>query len=121
MQLSRVQISNFRNFATLDIALSENVVLVGENRVGKSNLILALRLVLDPSLPDSARQLKLSDIWDGHDPAVEPEIHVHLDFVGFDADPALLALLTDYRLAKDYTVARLSYLLRKKTDIKGPV
>ncbi len=35
--------------------------MVGENRVGKSNFIFALRLV-----PDSARQLKLSDIWDGH-------------------------------------------------------
>ena len=37
--------------------------MVGENRVGKSNVIFSLRLV-----PDSVRQLKLSDIWDGHDP-----------------------------------------------------
>ena len=35
MHLSRVQESNFRNFAELDVVLSENVVLVGENRVGK--------------------------------------------------------------------------------------
>ncbi len=41
--------------------------MVGENRVGKSNFIFALRLVPNTSLPDSARQLKLSDIWDGHD------------------------------------------------------
>ncbi len=120
MRLSRVQISNFRNFAALDVALSDNVVLVGENRVGKSNFILALRLVLDPSLPDSARQLKFSDIWDGHDPDTEPEINIHLDFVGFDGDKALLALLTDHRLASDHTVARLSYLFRKKADIEGP-
>ncbi len=42
--------------------LPTNIVMVGENRVGKNNVIFSLRLV-----PDSARQLKLSDIWDGHD------------------------------------------------------
>lgn len=45
--------------------LGGNVVVVGENRVGKSNLLYALQLVLDPTLPDSARQLGLSDFWDG--------------------------------------------------------
>jgi putative ATP-dependent endonuclease of the OLD family len=119
MYLSRVQISNFRNFFRLDVALDSDVVIVGENRVGKSNFIFALRLVLDPSLPDSARQLKLSDVWDGHDSAVEPEISVHLDFAEFEDDPALAALLTDYRLAGDHHVARLSYVFRKKADIEG--
>lgn len=38
-------------------------MLLGENRVGKSNLLFAIRLVLDPTPPDSARQLKLSDFW----------------------------------------------------------
>lgn len=65
MRLSRLCVRNFRNFANVDIALSGNVVLLGENRVGKSNLLYAIRLVLDPTLPDSARQLKLTDFWDG--------------------------------------------------------
>jgi putative ATP-dependent endonuclease of the OLD family len=55
MRLSRIQIDNFRNFKSLDIALSGHAVIVGENKIGKSNLLHALRLVLDPSLPDSAR------------------------------------------------------------------
>ncbi len=46
MYLSRIRIENFRNFSLLDIALAGNVVVVGENRVGKSNLMYALRLVL---------------------------------------------------------------------------
>lgn len=65
MRLSKLSIRNFRNFTTIDIPLAGNVVLLGENRVGKSNLLFAIRLVLDPTLPDSARQLKLSDFWDG--------------------------------------------------------
>lgn len=119
MHLSRVQIKNLRNFCALDVSLNSNAVIVGENRVGKSNFIFALRLVLDSSLPDSARQLKFTDIWDGCDPRTEPVVEVHLDFANFDADPNLTALLTDYRLAEEHNIARLSYVYRKKADVTG--
>ena len=67
MHLSRITIENFRNFSKLDADLAGNVVVVGENKVGKSNLLYALRLLFDPSLPDSARELGLADFWDGLD------------------------------------------------------
>jgi putative ATP-dependent endonuclease of OLD family len=57
VRISRVCIENFRNFKLLDVELGQNIVLVGENKSGKSNFIEALRLVLDPSLSDSDRQL----------------------------------------------------------------
>ena len=123
MHLSRIQIANFRNFASVDFAMSSNAVILGENRVGKSNLLFAMRLVLDPSLPDSARQLKLSDIWEGLDAAemeAGPTIEVHLDFKEFDGNPALTTLLTDHRLAADHTTARLSYVFRKKHGVAKP-
>lgn len=119
MRLAKLSIRNFRNFQAIDVPLSGNVVLLGENRVGKSNLLFAVRLVLDPTLPDSARQLKLSDFWDGCDLAASPEIEVHLDFADFDDDAALVALLTDFRTAADPAVARLSYVYRKKPDVAG--
>ncbi len=123
LHLSRVQIRNFRNFAVLDVPLHSNVVVVGENRVGKSNFIFALRLVLDTSLPDSARQLKLSDIWDGYVDSSEteddgPQVEIHVDFSDFETDDNLTALLTDYRLAEDHRIARLSYVFRKKDDVE---
>lgn len=128
MYLSRVQIKNFRNFADLDVAVGKNVILVGENRVGKSNFIFALRLVLDNSLPDSQRQLKFSDIWDGYTTSnnqqentieYNPVVEVHLDFSDFDSDKNLSCLLTDYRLANDHKIARLSFVFHKKEDIEG--
>lgn len=119
LRLSKLSIRNFRNFRAIDIPLAGNVVLLGENRVGKSNLLFAIRLVLDPTLPDSVRQLKLSDFWDGCDWAANPSIEVHVDFAGFDDDAALVALLTDFRTAADPTVARLSYVCRKKADVTG--
>lgn len=120
MRLSKLTIRNFRNFAAINIPLAGNVVLLGENRVGKSNLLFAIRLVLDPTLPDSARQLKLSDFWDGCDLAQPHQIEVHLDFADFDSDDAQAALLTDFRIADDPKVARLSYVYRKKSEVSGP-
>lgn len=119
MRLSKLSIRNFRNFRSVDIPLSGNVVLLGENRVGKSNLLFAIRLVLDPTLPDSARQLKLSDFWDGAVPSYSDPIEVHLEFADFTTDLGLLALLTDFRTAGDPTIARLSYIFRKKADVTG--
>ena len=49
MHLSRIKIENFRNFSEMDVQLAGNVVVVGENRVGKSNLVYALRLSGGPS------------------------------------------------------------------------
>lgn len=119
MYLSNLRIRNFRNFETIDIPLKGNIVLLGENRVGKSNLLFAIRLVIDSTLPDSARQLKLSDFWDGCDLSTAPQIEVHLDFADFDSDASLSALLTDFRIAEKPAVARLSYVFRKKDDVAG--
>lgn len=120
MYLSRIRIKNFRNFKDLDIGLTRNAVIVGENRVGKSNLIFAMRLVLDSSLADSARQLKLTDICDACDLANDPEVQVDLDFSEFDSDKNLLALLTDHRTADDHNIARVSYVFRRRPDVPVP-
>ncbi|ELJ5854654.1 AAA family ATPase, partial [Enterobacter kobei] len=119
MYLSNLRIANFRDFETVDIPLDGNIVLLGENRVGKSNLLFAIRLVIDPTLPDSARQLKLSDFWDGCDLSTSPQIEIHLEFADFDSDASLSALLTDFRIAENPALARLSYVFRKKEDIAG--
>ena len=47
MGLKNLKINNFRNFESVDFPLSSNIVLLGENRVGKSNLLFAMRLVID--------------------------------------------------------------------------
>ncbi len=121
MYLSRAKISNFRNFSELDVALKGNVVVVGENRVGKSNLLYALRLVFDSSLPDSARQLGLADFWDGLDggPSAEDKIVVAVEIKEFEEDEDVLAVLTDYRLDDDPHTVRLTYEFRPKAELEG--
>src|ERR1700746_2335448 len=98
MRLSRITVENFRNFSKLDIAASGNIVVVGENRVGKSNLLFALRLLLDPTMPDSTRQLGLADFWEGCGvPDQNTKIVVSVEISDFEDDLDVLALLTDYR------------------------
>lgn len=120
MKLTRIYISNFRNFQEIDVALDGNLVIVGENRVGKSNLLHALRLIFDPSLPDSARQLGQGDFWDGLGEPLEDEtITVFVELQEFEDDLDLLAQLTDFRLDDDPHTVRLNYELRPNPGLDG--
>lgn len=120
MYLSRIRISNFRNFSELDVVLGGNVVVVGENRIGKSNLLYALRLIFDPALPDSSRQLNLSDFWDGlKTPSTDDKIVVSVEIEDFEDDLDILALLTDFRLNDDPDTVRLTYEFRPRADLDG--
>src|SRR5260221_13941311 len=98
MRISHVRIENFRNFHELDVAVGEHSVIVGENKIGKSNLLYALRLVLDPSLPDSARKLHEEDFWDGLDRPLDAEdrISISVDIADFEDDDAQLSLLAEH-------------------------
>lgn len=118
MYLSRIKIENFRNFRNLDVALGGNIVIVGENSVGKSNLLFGLRLIFDPSLPDSSRQLGLADFWDGlEDITTETTVTISIEIKDFEEDLDVLAVLTDYRLDDDPETVRLTYQLRAQPNL----
>ncbi|MGO6842633.1 MULTISPECIES: ATP-dependent nuclease [Rhizobium] len=116
MYLSRIAIDNFRNFRNLDVALAGNVVVVGENRVGKSNLLYGLRLIFDPSLPDSARELQLGDFWDGIEEFdQDTRIKISVEIMDFEDDPDVLAVLTDFRIPGDPQTVSLTFEFRAKS------
>lgn len=121
MRLSRIIIKNFRNFKSLDVRLGEHAVVLGENRVGKTNLLFALRLILDPSLPDSARKLRLDDFWDGLARPLKAEdvIEVSVEFRGFEDNENLLAVLADHLVKPDPMVARITYRYQPVPGLKG--
>jgi putative ATP-dependent endonuclease of OLD family len=112
MRLSRLQIANFRNFQSIDIALSEHAIFVGENKVGKSNLIYAVRLLLDPSLPDSLRQLRIEDFWDGvpRPLSKDDRIEICVEITDFKDDPKQLAVLCEHLVSHEPMVSRLTYV-----------
>jgi putative ATP-dependent endonuclease of OLD family len=111
MRLSRVIIKNFRNFKYLDVRLGEHAVVLGENKVGKTNLLFALRLILDPSLPDSSRRLRLDDFWDGLPRPLKKEdvIEISVEFRDFENSANLLAVLADHLVKPDPMISRITY------------
>lgn len=111
MRLSRIRIENFRNFQCLDVELGHSVVIIGENQIGKTNLLYALRLLLDPSLPDSARQLRMEDFWDGlpRPLSLDSRIRVLVEISDFEESEGQLALLAESLVQAEPMVARLTY------------
>lgn len=59
MKIKSLHIKGFRNFDDCKVELDKHTLIVGENDVGKSNLIHALRLLFDPSL--SSRDFELDE------------------------------------------------------------
>lgn len=111
MRISYVCIKNFRNFKKCEVNLGQNIVLIGENKAGKSNFITALRLVLDPL---QNRQLEADDFWGGSGyPFDGRSIQVTVritDFGGENPDLVPLTWLSSCLIAKDPPVAQLTYL-----------
>ncbi len=116
MRISRINIENFRNFRQLDVETGPSIVIVGENAVGKSNLLFALRLILDPTLPDSARQLRQDDFWDGltkdRQLSRDDRIEISVDLTEFEDNDDQLAILAEHLVAAEPMVARLTYVFQ---------
>jgi putative ATP-dependent endonuclease of OLD family len=121
MRISRVLIENYRNFRRLEIdPFPPAAVIVGENSVGKSNFLRALRLVLDPDLPDSARSLRPEDICDFSEESYETGItvKVQVDITDFAGNQKAEAAFDGCFSERKPLTARLTYLFEPlvKTD-----
>lgn len=96
MRLTRLTVRNFHNLGDVDILLNGDAVIVGENRSGKSNLLHAVRLVLDPSLSSVQRALAAEDFSDSLSPdpmGNRAAISISVEFEEFEDDAGLLAAL----------------------------
>lgn len=123
MHISRVLVRNFRNFKELLIdPYPRNAVIVGVNGVGKSNLLHALRIVMDPSLPESARHLGAEDISDYADSALEDgvEVRIEVDISGFGYDHDSLSVFDECMVSHDPMTARLIYVFRRRAGHGTP-
>jgi putative ATP-dependent endonuclease of OLD family len=119
--ISKVEITNFRNFYQFTLDMQPTSVVVGENRVGKSNLLHALRIVLDPSLADSDRQLREEDFSDELDRAFAGNIiEIKLSFRGFDENSGAKSVLADSITESNPLTATLTYQYRPRKGIRTP-
>lgn len=121
MRISRIKINNFATFKSLDIQTSKSIVVVGENKVGKSNLIRALQLVLDPSLSERDRMLGLEQFWDGlGEGKLGSTVEISVELTDFDGNPNLVATLADCIVhVGPPTTAQVTYRFRPKASLAG--
>ena len=119
MRISRIQISNFANFSEIDVQTGGSIVVVGENKVGKSNFIRALQLILDPGLAERDRQLTLEHFWDGlGEDKIGETIEIAIELTDFTDDPRLMAHLNDCVVDPGPPmVARLTYRFQPKANL----
>ncbi|WP_455888113.1 ATP-dependent nuclease [Pseudomonas rustica] len=121
MHISRVSIKNFANFSSLDVDTGKSIVIVGENKVGKSNFLRALQLVLDPGISELDRQLGMEHFWDGlGENKLGATIEVRVEVTDFDDNPDLIAVLADSLIdIGPPTVARITYRFQPKAVLNG--
>ena len=119
MRISRVRIRNFANFSEIDVETGESIVIVGENKVGKSNFVRALQLILDPGLSERDRQLGLEHFWDGlGEEKLGETIEVAVELTDFTDNPRLMAHLNDCVVDPGPPmVARLTYRFQPRANL----
>jgi putative ATP-dependent endonuclease of OLD family len=111
MYISRIVIRNFRNFKHLDVYLHNGVTtVIGENNTGKTNLLHALRLVIDSSLSSNYRKLNEHDIHRGIDISMPQQVIISVEFSNYSERENECALVGCWEVREG--VARLTYRFR---------
>ena len=122
MYISKIKIKNFRNLKDFEIELKPFTTIIGENNVGKSNLLEAISLVLSNEISvykkrkleiedfsiQTIHQFKKDMIDNTEDQITFPEIRIDLYFMepDLEQEPIVERFWYDY----DSKLARISYL-----------
>lgn len=104
MLLKKLYIKGFRNFREVSVNFNEHSLMIGANDVGKTNLIYALRLLLDRSFSDYDYELAESDFF-AYEDTHEIIIRAYIDSITEDCVKARLPgkISNDGKLVLQYT------------------
>lgn len=89
MRIHKAVIRNFRNFCNAEIVFSEKSLIIGSNDVGKTNLILAIRKILDRSLSELDLEPVESDFHISEDGSIADHFEILLHFVEITEDSVI--------------------------------
>jgi putative ATP-dependent endonuclease of the OLD family len=120
MYISRLFIKNFRNFPFLDIPLQQGVnCFVGENNTGKTNLLHAVRLVLDWNMSAQRRRLLVEDFAAGVDFHSATHVVISVELTEITGKPNEEALVLGHGIGPDK--ARITYRFRPKRSVRDEI
>ncbi|SEO09583.1 putative ATP-dependent endonuclease of the OLD family [Mucilaginibacter gossypiicola] len=83
MKITRIRLKGFRNFKNSLINVTEKTLIIGANDVGKSNMLHAMRILLDRSMSDWDIEPKDSDFY-CHEETNELAIYIRFEEVTED-------------------------------------
>ena len=122
MHISKLTLVNYRNFKNTSLAFQRGVnTIIGENGAGKSNILRAIRLLLDDNMVRAAYRLEESDFsraldqWKGH------WIIISMEFEDLSPDEAVQALFlhgTAEIHAEPISKATYNLIFRPKKEIR---
>jgi len=95
MIIEKVGIIGFRNFQNADINFNGNTLIIGANDIGKSNLIHALRILLDKSLSERDIEPSETDFNIGTNGVQADSFSILIQFSNINED-AVLSILRGY-------------------------
>ncbi len=108
MHLDHIYIKGFRNFKETTVRFNKHSLIIGANDVGKTNLIYAMRLLLDRGLSDYDFELNDSDFY-AYEDTNEVDIRIYFTNVTDDCVVARMPgkisdegeLVLRYKAARD--------------------
>jgi len=122
MHISKLTLINYRNFKNTALRFERGVnTIIGENGSGKSNILRAIRLLLDDTMVRAAYHLEESDFsraldqWQGH------WIIISMEFEEISTDESVQALfLHGTATLEDAPLAKATYnlIFRPKKEIR---
>lgn len=107
MKISEVDIKGFRNFKDAKFKFNEHTAIMGFNDIGKTNLIYALRLLLDKNISEAEMELSESDYF-VYENTKDIEIIIKFDNIHEDFVKAKLkdAISDDGVVYLKYTISK---------------
>lgn len=122
MHISKLTLFNYRNFKNTSLIFQRGVnTIIGENGAGKSNILRAIRLLLDDNMVRAAYRLEESDFsralddWRGH------WIIISMEFEDLSPDEAVQALFLHGTAGIDagpISKATYNLIFRPKKEIR---
>lgn len=100
MKIRKIKIKNFRNLREIEVYPAHTTIFVGENNTGKSNLLYALRLLLDPEAKRLETEISEDDINDVARSEGENSFSIAIDIGDLQKHQELEAIFRD-RIAQD--------------------
>ena len=92
MKVKKVRLIGFRNFKDASVSLNDRTLMIGSNDIGKTNLLYALRLLLDKSLSDRDIEPQITDFHINNDGEQSDSFTIKIYFSEVTED-AVLSIL----------------------------